>query len=60
MNWRFAAVMGLGFAAVGIGYLAVQHFDLTATDYEGATILVALGIAMAVAFTVLLRGSRDL
>jgi len=48
------------FAAVGIGYWAVQHFDVTSTDYEGFVLLVVLGIAMAFGFTVLLRGSRDL
>ena len=60
MNWRFAVIMGVVFAAVGIIYWVVQHADLTATDYEGATLLVVLGIAMAFGFTVLLRGSRDL
>ena len=60
MNWRFAVVIGVVFAAVGIAYWAVQHLDLTSTDYEGFVLLVVLGIAMAFSFTVLLRGSRDL
>lgn len=60
MNWRFAVVMGVVFAAVGIIYWVVQHADLTSTDYEGFVLLVLLGVAMAFGFTVLLRGSRDL
>jgi hypothetical protein len=60
MNWRLALVMGVVFAAVGVGYLSVQHFDLTAKDLMGPVLLVLLGIAMAFGFTVLLRGSRDL
>ena len=29
-------------------------------DYEGAVLLIVLGVAMAFGFTVLLRGSREL
>jgi hypothetical protein len=60
MNARFAIVLGLVFAALGIVYWAVQHLELTSTDLEGAVLLVVLGVAMAFGFTVLLRGSRDL
>ena len=60
MNWRFAVVLGAIFAAVGIIYWVVQHLDVTSTDYEGAVLLVVLGVAMAFGFTVQLRGSRDL
>lgn len=60
MNARFAIVLGLIFVAVGIVYWFVQHYDLTTLDYEGATLLIVLGIAMAFGFTVLLRGSREL
>ena len=60
MSWRFAIVLGVIFVAVGIIYWAVQHFEVTTTDLEGAVLLVVLGVAMAFGFTVLLRGSRDL
>lgn len=60
MNWRLALVLGVIFAAVGVIYWFVQHFDAATTDYEGAVLLVILGVAMAFGFSVLLRGSREL
>jgi hypothetical protein len=60
MSARFAVVLGIVFVAVGIIYWFVQHFDLTTLDYQGATLLIVLGIAMGFGFTVLLRGSREL
>lgn len=60
MRGRIALVGGAVFIIVGVLYWSVQHFDLTSTDYEGAVLLVVLGIAMAFGFTVLLRGSREL
>jgi hypothetical protein len=59
MNWRAALVLGAIFAAVGIIYLLVQGSS-TYADRSGAAMLIVLGIAMAFAFSVLLRGSREL
>jgi hypothetical protein len=59
MNWRAALVLGAIFAAVGIIYLLVQGSGAFA-DRSGAAMLIVLGIAMAFAFSVLLRGSREL
>ncbi len=59
MSWRTALVLGAIFATVGIIYLLVQGGGPYA-DRSGATMLVLLGIAMAFAFSVLLRGSREL
>jgi hypothetical protein len=57
---RFAVILGVVFVVVGAIYWFVQHFDLTSIDYAGATMLVVLGVAMGFAFTILLRGSREL
>ena len=59
MSWRAALVLGAIFAAVGIVYLLVQGSGAFA-DRSGAAMLIVLGIAMAFAFSVLLRGSREL
>jgi hypothetical protein len=59
MNWRAALVLGAIFVTVGIIYLIVQGSGPFA-DRSGAAMLIVLGIAMAFAFSVLLRGSREL
>jgi len=59
MNWRAALVLGAIFATVGIVYLLVQGSGPSA-DRSGVAMLIALGIAMAFGFSVLLRGSREL
>jgi drug/metabolite transporter (DMT)-like permease len=59
MNWRNALVLGGIFVIVGTIYLLVQGDGHTA-DRSGAAMLIVLGIAMAFAFSVLLRGSREL
>lgn len=60
MNWRFALILGAIFVALGAVYWFVQRYEPSTTDLEGAVMLVALGVAMAFGFTVLLRGSREL
>lgn len=57
--WRNAIILGAGFVAVGLLYLVVQGDGLW-LDRAGATMLVALGVAMAFTFLVLLRGSRGM
>jgi hypothetical protein len=57
--WRNAIILGAGFVAVGLLYLFVQGDGLW-LDRAGATMLVALGVAMAFTFLVLLRGSRGM
>jgi hypothetical protein len=57
--WRNAIMLGAGFVAVGLLYLFVQGDGLW-LDRAGATMLVALGMAMAFTFFVLLRGSRGM
>ena len=59
LTWRGAIIIGLGFIVVGVLYLLTQGAG-AAMDRAGATMLIALGIAMAFSFAVVLRGSRDL
>ncbi len=59
LTWRGAIIIGLGFIVVGVLYLLTQGAGAV-MDRAGATMLIALGIAMAFGFAVLLRGSRDL
>lgn len=58
-TWRSAIIIGIGFVVVGVLYLVTQGAGET-MDRAGATMLIALGIAMAFGFAVMLRGSRDL
>jgi hypothetical protein len=61
MNWRLALVLGVLFLAVGVLYWGLPYFlQPSKSDYQGAVLLIVLGIAMAFGFSVLLRGSRDL
>ena len=58
-NWRNALILGFMFIAVGTIYWFLNGTTTTA-DKAGATFLIVLGIAMAFAFAILLRGSREL
>ena len=59
--WRNALILGVVFVIVGIIYWYVQGSDTAPTqDRAGALMLVILGGAMAFAFSILLRGSREL
>lgn len=58
-TWRSAIIIGIGFVVVGVLYLVTQGSGEW-LDRAGATMLIALGGAMAFGFAVLLRGSRDL
>jgi drug/metabolite transporter (DMT)-like permease len=59
--WRNALILGVIFIVVGVIYFFVQGSGTgTTSDRAGATMLVILGGAMAFAFAILLRGSREL
>jgi hypothetical protein len=59
--WRNALILGLIFVIVGVIYFYVQGPPTgTTSDRAGVTMLVILGGAMAFAFAILLRGSREL
>jgi hypothetical protein len=59
---RFALVLGLIPIVVGVAYWVLQQDrgTISTTDAAGATMLVALGLAMGFGFSVILRGARDL
>jgi hypothetical protein len=56
---RNALVVGLLFAFVGAVYWAVPTLGSWHVDYAGATMLVALGVAMGVMAYVLIAGSPN-
>jgi hypothetical protein len=59
--WRNAVFLGIIFILVGVLYFLLQGSDVgTTSDRAGATMLVVLGVAMALVFSILLRGSREL
>lgn len=58
-TWRRALVIGFFFIVVGAAYALLQGTPIW-RDLEGATFLIALGISMTFAFSLLLRGSREL
>lgn len=58
-TWRSAIMIGVGFMVVGVLYLVTQGAGET-MDRAGATMLIALGVAMAFGFAIILRGSRDI
>ncbi len=58
-SWRNALILGAIFVAVGVGYFILNGHTL-GLDLAGATMLIALGFAMAFVFAILLRGSREL
>jgi len=58
---REALVLGAIPIIVGILYWALPNiFDVHVIDAAGATMLIALGLAMGFGFLVILRGARDL
>ena len=60
-RWRNALILGGFFIVAGLIYWVGWYYnDPSATDYTGFTLLVALGVAMAFGFAVLLRVSREL
>ena len=54
---RNAALVGIVFVIVAVVYWAVPYFGGWHLDYAGTTMLVALGIAMALMAYVLVAGS---
>jgi len=56
---RNALVVGLLFAFIGAVYWAVPTLGGWHVDYAGATMLIALGVAMGVMAYVLIAGSPN-
>jgi hypothetical protein len=57
---RNAALVGILFIVIGIIYWAVPYFGDWHLDYAGVTMLLFLGVAVAVMMYVLVAGSpRD-
>ena len=54
---RNAALLGLLFIGIGIVYYAVPFIGHWHVDYAGMTMLLALGVAMALMAYVLVAGS---
>lgn len=54
---RNAIAVGLLFVVIGAVYWAIPYFGNWHLDYAGVTMLVVLGIAMAVMAYVLIAGS---
>jgi hypothetical protein len=58
---RMAFILAIIPIAIGLVYWALPNlFQVNAIDAAGATMLVALGLAMGFGFFVILRGARDL
>lgn len=56
---RNAIFVGMLFVIIGAIYWAVQSFARAQVDYAGVTLLVLLGVAMAVMAYVLIAGSPN-
>ena len=56
---RNAIIVGLLFAAAGVGYWAVQAFANWPVDYSGVTMLILLGVAVSIMAYVLIAGSPN-
>jgi hypothetical protein len=56
---RNAALVGLVFVAIGVIYWAVPKIGGWHIDYAGVTMLIVLGIAMALMAYVLVAGSPN-
>jgi hypothetical protein len=54
---RNAALVGIIFVVIAVVYWAVPYFGGWHLDYAGTTMLLALGIAMALMAYVLVAGS---
>ena len=56
---RNAIFVGLLFVGIGVVYWAVPYFGGFHVDYAGTTMLIVLGIAMALMSYVLIAGSPN-
>jgi hypothetical protein len=56
---RNAALVGLVFVAIAILFWAIPTFGGWHVDYAGVTMLLALGVAMAIMAYVLVAGSPN-
>jgi hypothetical protein len=56
---RNAALLGIIFIVIGVIYWAVQTLAGWHVDYAGVTMLVVLGVAMALLAYVLVAGSSN-
>ena len=56
---RNAIIVGLVFVVVAVIYWAVPYFGNWHVDYAGTTMLVVLGISVALMSYVLIAGSTD-
>lgn len=54
---RNAALVGIVFVIIGVIYWAVPTIGGWHVDYAGVTMLLLLGVAMAIMFYVLVAGS---
>lgn len=56
---RNAALVGMLFVAIGVVFWAIPWLGGWHVDYAGVTMLVALGVAMAIMAYVLIAGSPN-
>lgn len=56
---RNAALVGIVFLVIGLIYWAVPYVGQWHVDWAGVTMLLALGLAMALMFYVLVAGSPN-
>ena len=56
---RNAAMVGLVFVLIGVLFWAIPTYGGWHVDYAGVTMLLALGIAMAIMAYVLVAGSTN-
>ena len=56
---RRAALVGILFVVIGIVYFGVQAIAGWPVDYAGVTMLILLGVAMAIMAYVLVAGSTS-
>jgi len=56
---RNAALLGIIFVVIGVIYWATQNIGGAHVDYAGVTMLLVLGIAMALMAYVLVAGSSN-
>ena len=56
---RNAALVGILFAAIGVIFWAIPTFGGWHVDYAGVTMLILLGVAMAIMAYALVAGSAN-
>jgi hypothetical protein len=56
---RNAALLGIIFIVIGVLYWAVQYLAGWHVDFAGVTMLIVLGVAMALMAYVLVAGSSN-